>query len=178
MIITISGKAGSGKSSTAKLLAKKLKLKHYSIGDLTRKIAKQRKISILELAKVEEKHSEIDKELDNYQKNLGRAKDNFVIDGRLSWHFIPNSIKIFLDVDDLTGTKRIFKDKRKTENAKTVGKLTILLKKRRVSEKLRYKKLYNINPYNKSNYDLVINTTGKTLKQVLKQIVTFINSSK
>ena len=36
MKITISGKAGSGKSTIARGLAKKLELKHYSIGDLMR----------------------------------------------------------------------------------------------------------------------------------------------
>ena len=46
MIIAISGKAGSGKSTIAELLAKKLKLKHYSIGNLMREMAKKKNISL------------------------------------------------------------------------------------------------------------------------------------
>ena len=69
MIITISGKAGSGKSTIAKELAKKLKLKHYSIGDLMRQIAKEKNISLIELSKLAEKDNSIDKELDNWNIN-------------------------------------------------------------------------------------------------------------
>ena len=39
MIIAISGKAGSGKSTIAKLVAKKLGLKHFSSGDFMLKIS-------------------------------------------------------------------------------------------------------------------------------------------
>ena len=91
MIITISGIAGSGKSTVAKLLAKKLNYKHYSIGDFMREIAKQRKTTLLELSKEAEKDSSIDKELDQKQIELGKTQDNFVIDSRLGFHFIKNS---------------------------------------------------------------------------------------
>ena len=46
MIITISGKPGSGKSTVAKEAAKKLKLKYYCIGDFQRKIARKKSISL------------------------------------------------------------------------------------------------------------------------------------
>ena len=49
MVITISGEPGAGKSTTAKLLAKKLSCKHYSTGDFMRDMAEERKISLLEL---------------------------------------------------------------------------------------------------------------------------------
>ena len=47
MIITISGKAGSGKSTVAKELAKQLNLQHFSIGDIMRKMAKEKNISVM-----------------------------------------------------------------------------------------------------------------------------------
>jgi len=71
MIITISGKAGSGKSTVAKQLAKKLNLKHYSIGDIMRKLAKEKNISLNELSKLAEKDKTIDLTLD---KKTNRAK--------------------------------------------------------------------------------------------------------
>ena len=64
MIITISGKAGSGKSTVAKEIARKLELKHYSIGDLMRQMAKEKNISLSELGELAEKDDSIDKELD------------------------------------------------------------------------------------------------------------------
>ena len=99
MIITISGKPGSGKSTIAKELAKKLKLKHFSIGDFMREMAKDKNISLLELSELSEEDKSIDKELDNKQIQLGKREDNFIIDSRLGFHFIPNSVKIFLEVE-------------------------------------------------------------------------------
>ncbi|NCN22588.1 hypothetical protein GW934_03820, partial [Candidatus Falkowbacteria bacterium] len=47
-------------------------------------------------------------EVDEYQKKLGETEDNFIIEGRTSWYFIPNSLKIYLDVSLEEGAKRIF----------------------------------------------------------------------
>src|SRR3989338_808503 len=101
MRITISGKAGSGKSTVAKLLSEKLGLKHYSIGDLMRVMAVERGLTLVGLNKLAETDKSIDFELDNKLKELGKAKDNFVVDGRLTAFFIPDAeIKVFLDADD------------------------------------------------------------------------------
>ena len=91
MKITLGGTAGSGKSTAAKLLAKKLGYKHYSMGDFQREIAEEKGISLLELGKLEEKVKSLDEEVDQRQIELGRKEDNFVIDSRLGFHFIPNS---------------------------------------------------------------------------------------
>ena len=99
MIITISGKPGSGKSTVAELIAKRLSLKHYSIGNFMREIAKEKGISLLELGKIAEKERWVDDELDKRQIELGGREDGFVIDSRLGFHFIPKSVKIFLDVN-------------------------------------------------------------------------------
>src|SRR3989338_11043792 len=121
MIITLSGMPGSGKTTVAKRIAKKLKLKHYSTGDLRGKIALKHRMTIDELNKLGEKEDWTDKEVDYYQKKLGKTSDNFIIDGRLGFYFIPNSIKIFLKVDLKEGAKRILKagkrpDERKYKN--------------------------------------------------------------
>ncbi|MBI2654170.1 nucleoside monophosphate kinase [Candidatus Woesearchaeota archaeon] len=94
MRITISGKAGTGKSTVAKLLAHKLNLKHYSIGDLMRAMAKEKGITLLELNQLAEQDKSIDLELDDKLKELGQEKDNFVVDGRLT-AFFPMQISKF-----------------------------------------------------------------------------------
>jgi len=91
MRITINGIAGSGKSTVAKYLAKRFKLKYYGMGEIRREMAKKRGITLSELDKLGEKKSFTDKLEDNFQKKL-RKKDNIIVDGRLSWYFIPNSI--------------------------------------------------------------------------------------
>ena len=73
---------------------KKLKLKHYSTGDFMRQIAKEKSLTLLQLSKKAESDKSIDIELDKRQKDLGKTQDNFIIDSRLGWHFIPKAKKI------------------------------------------------------------------------------------
>ena len=171
MIITISGKAGSGKSTIAKELAEKLKLKHYSIGALMRQIVQEKNISLMELSKLAEKDSSIDLELDKKQIEL-RDKNNFVIDGRLTAHFIPYAdLKVFLDCNDKVRAERILKDERKDEKSKNVKELIKKINQREQSERKRYKKLYSVDYYDKKLYNLIIDTTNLSINEVVEKIM-------
>lgn len=180
MIITISGKAGSGKSTVAKMIAKKLDLKHYSSGDFMRAIAKEHNITLLELASIAEKETWVDKEIDERQIKLGKTEDDFIIDGRLSWHFIPKSIKIYLDVKDEIAAQRIYgdKDNRKEEGLKDFEDLVKKTKERVESEIKRYKQYYDINIHDKTHYDLTIDTSNINADEVAQKIIDFIEKKK
>ncbi|MDO8741237.1 MAG: nucleoside monophosphate kinase [Candidatus Woesearchaeota archaeon] len=178
MIITISGKPGSGKSTVGKLIAKKLKFRHYSIGDLRREIAKKHGLTIDELNKIGEKEVWTDKEVDDYLKRLGQTEDNFIVDGWISFYFIPDSIKIFLDVDLHEAAKRIFKDQRPDEDHKdSINEVFKMIKKRLEETTRRYEKHYGIKDFtDKKYYDLIINTTNLTINQVADKMLDFIQN--
>ena len=176
MIITISGRAGAGKSTMAMLLAKKLNLAHYSTGDFMRNMAKERGVSLLELSRIAERNKSIDKELDRWQVELGKKHDNFVIDGRLSGFFIPNSIKIFLDAEKKERARRILKDKRKEETSDSIAGMMKELHKRELSEIKRYKEYYGFNCYKKKYYDIVIDSTKSSKQETLRKIINRIKS--
>lgn len=174
MIITISGKAGSGKSTIAGGLAKKLELKHYSIGDLMRQLAREKRMSLNELSKLAEKDESIDLELDKKQIEL-RDQDNFVIDGRLTAHFLPYAdLKVFLDCDDKVRAERILKDNRSDEKSKDIKGLIKKIRQREHSERKRYKKLYNIDYHDEKLYDLVIDTTKLSIMEVVEKIIRLV----
>lgn len=177
--ITISGLPGAGKNTISKFLAKKLRLKHYSVGDFRRDLAAKKHITIHQLNKLGEKNIWSDKIADDWQKSLAK-KDNFIIDGRLSWHFIPNSIKVFLKVSELEGAKRIFHEGRKSEGKYKNLKEVIRANKERVKSDIkRYKKYYHLNPYDLKHYDIIIDTSNLSKKQmynaVLKAIERFLD---
>lgn len=173
MIITISGDAGSGKSTVAELAAKKLKFRHYSVGDFMRQIAKKRKMTLLQVSKLAETDMTIDEELDDMQAELGKTEDHFVLDSRLGWHFIPKSFKVFLKVDIKEAARRIFKDsKRKgVEENRNEQAAADNIRKRKASELKRYREYYRLNPYEEKNYDLVIDTTKASPEEIAERIV-------
>ena len=176
MIITISGRAGSGKSTIAKLVAKKLGLKHFSSGDFMRQMAKEKGISLLELSKLAEKDKTIDKELDERQIKFGKEEDNFVIDGRLSAFFIPNAdFKIFLDADKKTRAERILKDARAEEQGKSLKDIEKKIEERERSEAKRYREYYGYDCYDKSKYDFVIDTTNLSIEKVAEKVLGLVN---
>ena len=172
MIITISGEPGSGKSTVAKLVAQKLRFRHYSVGDFMRTIARKRRMTLLEVSKVAETDASLDEELDDMQIELGKFEDHFVLDARLGYHFIPKSFKVFLKVDSEVGAKRIFLHRRKGEKENKTLALTLAnVKNRKESELQRYKKYYNLNPYDKKNYALVIDTSKLTPEQTTEKVI-------
>ncbi|MBI2580932.1 nucleoside monophosphate kinase [Candidatus Woesearchaeota archaeon] len=184
MIITISGVPGSGKSTVAKLVAKKLGFRHNSAGDFMREIAEKRGVSLLELGRIAEKDRSIDRELDRRTIQLGKNEDNFVIDSRLAYHFIPQSFRVFLMVEEGAAAKRVFSDikskktGRKVEKESTTPEATLAaIKKRRKSEELRYRKYYGLNPYDEKQYDLVIDTTKSNPEEIAKKIVEAVKKS-
>ena len=172
------GTPGSGKSTVAKLLAKKLNLEHYSMGRLQRDIADEKGISIFELNKLEETDRSLDEEVDQSQMQLGKEKDNFVIDSRLGFHFIPNSIKIFVDADFEERAKRVLSDTIRKEPNVNLENTRKNIEERQNSEKRRYKDYYNLNPYDTSNYDLVIDSTNIPQEDVADKIIEFVNEKK
>lgn len=169
MIITIAGEAGSGKGTLRKILSEKLNYESWSMGDMRREIAKKHKLTIHELNELGEKEDWTDKEVDRFQKQLGKRK-NIIVEGRLSWYFIPNSYKIYLDVSPEKGDERIFKEKRHTEPVtEDIREMIEKNQERKQSDIKRYEKYYGINPYNKENFNLIINTTNKNPKEVSKK---------
>jgi len=176
MIITIAGTVGSGKSTVGRIIAKRLGLKHYSIGDLMREMAEQRKISLMDISKLAEKDRSIDEELDQRQISLGMEDDDFVIDGRLSFHFIPKSFKIFLDADELVRAKRVLADNIRKEHNINLNNTVENMKRRVLSEKKRYRKYYKINPYSKKLYDLIVDTTKLSPNEVADTIIDFVEN--
>ncbi|MAG38944.1 cytidylate kinase [Candidatus Woesearchaeota archaeon] len=171
MIITISGMAGSGKSTVAKILAKKLDFKHYSIGDMRRKMALSKRITLSELNKVGEKKFFTDKEVDEFQSTLAKKEDDFVIDGRLSYHFIPLSFKVFLNAELKERAKRVLKDNRREEKFIDIENAKNELIQRKKSDIKRYEQYYDINPFKEKGYDLVIDTTNLSVEEVVKKIL-------
>lgn len=176
MIISFGGNIGSGKSTAAKKLAEKLGWPRYYIGGILREQAKERGLTIEEFYKLGETDPSIDKGVDDYQRELGKNQDNFIIEGRTSWFLIPHSFKIFLAVDEKTGAERVLHSILKSDQRNegqgvtTIEEMIKVNRQRKQSEIDRYWTYYQKDIFDLSNYDLVIDTTNLSPEEVFERI--------
>ena len=173
-IITLAGSLGSGKSSTAKLVASNLGYKHFSSGDLFRAIAAERGLSVLEINQQAELEHEIDHAVDEKLRNMANDSE-FVIDSRMAFNWMPNSFKVFLSLDPKIAAERIYKQiqqsGRVSENGNTVDDVYKGIIERRESEQKRYMNLYNIDVHDMTPFDLVLDTSVDSLEEVANNVL-------
>jgi len=169
LTITISGNPGSGKSTVAELLEKKLGIKYVYSGMIFRELAEKYNMTLEEFGKYCEDNSDIDKELDDRQLEILK-KGNIILEGRLAgWLAHSNNISAFkvsivADID--IRAKRIAN--REKGSVKT-RKKEILERER--SENTRYKKYYNFDLKDTSIYDIVIYSGDKTPEEIVEIII-------
>lgn len=173
MRVIISGSAGSGKSTIARAVAKQFKLEHLSAGEKSRQIAKKLGFKTigedyLRFHKYLKKHPEVDKELDkNIIKDL--KKGDCVVDSRIAAYLYKGeAYNIYLKVPLEVAAERNAKREgiSKSEALKAV-------QKRNKEDAKRYKSLYNIDVDDLSVYDLVLDTSYFSKKD-MNQVVNYV----
>lgn len=172
MLITLWGKAGSGKSTVAKKLAEKLGYEVISIGNMKRQLAAEMWLDIQSfnlLGEKPENRETFDLKYEEYQKGLP-LNGKIILDSRLGFYAQPKAFRILLDVQDKVAAQRILGDQRSTETAKDLAQSLQEVKKRNKADQERYIKLYNIDIRDHKNYSLVIDTSDKTIDEIIKTI--------
>ena len=164
-IITISGKPGSGKSSTADKVADLLGYTRHSSGDMVRTILQRQGMTLSEYNRQAMDDHTLDTKIDEYLRKF-RDKKDVVIDSRLGFYWLPESFKVYLDLNIQVATVRIYKDavnnNMRLKSGERVSSLDLVAKQvltRMETEQKRFKSLYSVDPYNLSHFDLVIDTS-------------------
>lgn len=169
--ISITGDPGSGKSTFAKSVAAYTGYEMITTGNIFRKLAAERGVSITKLNEMAEIQKELDAQVDDYLVSLNETDTSFVLDSRMAWHFVKDTFKVRLTVDPDEAVRRIFSDTTDAEFREKFSSLEEAMEeveKRKQSEIRRYQKLYGVNIGNDSNFDLVINTSHTSKEETLQ----------
>ncbi len=172
--ITIFGLAGTGKSSAGRGIAEKLTYEYISSGNMLRAKAKEMNLSITDFRELCKSDSTYDKALDQEIKAIGETRNNIVVESRLAWHFIPDSVKVKLSCEYEERIRRVAsRDQMSIEETKR------LVKNREEADAYCYKSFYNIDNMNDdSNFDLVVDTTSVLVADVVRRIIDHVESIK
>lgn len=136
-----------------------------------REMAAERGMSILELSRTAESGDSIDREIDARTVRLGEDGDDFVIDARLGWHFIPQSFKVFLEVDPSVAAARVYSARRSSEQENVdLAETTRAIESRTESEARRYRDYYGLDYADHAHYDLVVDTSDRSVDEVIQLI--------
>jgi cytidylate kinase len=159
MLITVSGPAGSGKSTFAAALADELGYEHVSGGDIFRSLADERGVSVVEFNRLAEKDDQVDRDLDRRLREIASERDEVVLESRLSGWMAGDhaDIKVWLDAPLDVRIERIAD--REDSDPETARAETV---ERADSEARRYREYYGIDIDDRSIYDLVLNTARWT----------------
>jgi len=186
MIITISGNAGSGKSTVAKKLVSKLNAKRIYVGGIRRQLAKEKGMTLEELNEYGNNHPETDVDVDKKAAKQALeldSEDGFVVvEGRVQFHFLPDSVKVMITVNQDEGARRIWNDLQKEElkqernegDPENLDELKRSIETRETSDAFRFQQYYHLDYRDKKNYDLVIDSTNVPAEEIADKIVAFV----
>jgi len=170
MLLTVSGPAGSGKSTTAAGLAEALDLEHVSGGDIFRELAAERGYSPVEFNELAEEDGRIDRDLDRRLYEIARDRDGVVLESRLAGWLAPDAdFRLWLDAPlDVRAARIADREEKSVEQAREETR------RRERSERKRYRDYYDIHIDDLSIYDLVVNTARWTAPAVLTVLATAV----
>ena len=174
MLISITGKLGSGKSTICNLLKDRYGFEIYSTGAFQREVAREMGITTLELNKRLREDPSLDYVIDDAVKKLSieRAQDKLIFDSRMAWHFANKSFKIFLTIDPREAARRVMLNQRGSEDfyANEDEACEKLIERSQV-EQARFMQIYGVDYYDFNNFDLIVDTTSRTPDEIINIIV-------
>jgi cytidylate kinase len=98
------------------------------------------------------------------------------MDARLGWHFIPQSFKVFLEVDPEVAARRIYDAGRGTEHENiTLAETERAIASRTESERKRYFGYYGLDYTDHDHYDLVVDTSGLSIDEVVEVVLAHLH---
>ncbi|MDO8425083.1 MAG: cytidylate kinase family protein [bacterium] len=170
MRITISGTPGSGKSTAARTLARQLGYARVNGGDIYRAEAKRRGMTVNEFGAWLKEHPEWDEQLDAQLMHEGAARDNVILEGRLTGLMTKRdgiaALRVWMSASQDTRIGRLA-----SRDGGTSEEVRKRLREREESERERYLRTYGLDLSDMSAYDLVVETDARSPDEIVSLII-------
>ena len=165
--ITISGHPGSGTSTLVKGICESKGWTSLNGGDIFRSEAKNRNLSLSEFEKICSEDESVDKSLDEILKQHVLQPDGYdVLESRLCgwWAFNLDvkCIRLWLHASEESRAERVV-----TREGITIEEAISSNRKRTNVDRLRFNRMYGLNPEDSTPYTHVIDASGLTKEEVI-----------
>ena len=174
--ITISGHPGSGTSTLVQLLSDAKGWSSLNGGELFRKEAKRRGLSLAEFGQMCKDNLDVDRELDALLRNEMLRDDEHapsIVESRLAgwWAFQLNLNipRIWLEVDELERANRVH-----DREGGSIDDILDASRERANVDAQRFLELYNLLPEQKEPYTHILDATSLNPQEVLAQVLTIV----
>lgn len=176
MLISITGKLGSGKSTVCNILKDKYGFQIFSTGAIQREYARKLGITTLELNKRMDENPNLDRDIDSAvtKMSIEHKGEDLIFDSRMAWHFAVETFKIFLTIDPMEAARRVMKNQRGTEERYIdVDDACAKLIERSTVERERFIEIYGVDYYDYNNFNIVVDTTSRSPEEIVDIIMTY-----
>lgn len=162
------GLPGTGTTTACRTLSARSGLRHEYVGELFRKLASERGMTLAEFGTHAEAHPEVDRALDDRTARLLRGAP-VVLEGRLAGYVafrdrVP-AVKAWFTCDPYERARRIVDREGGHADARMAE-----MRRREESERKRYLALYGYDIADLSVYDLVLDTTKLSREEVVAAV--------
>ncbi len=171
LVIAVSGKPGSGKTTLARDLASYLGLRYVSSGSLFRRMAERLGVSLMDMSRIAEDDHSVDRYIDEEARNEA-LKGGVVIDGHIAAWVLKDIAHIKISVVapiEVRASRIASRDSLSFEEALN------MIKRVEESESRRFKAIYGLDINDNTVFDLIINTYTFTPRECLNIALSALN---